>query len=53
MTLLRVPIQIAKRNWLTCLYRMLKLPEVPDLSFLRFSGMVRPGQPPKDASASL
>jgi len=43
MALLLATIQIAKGNRLSRFYRTLKLPEVPDLSILRFSGMVRPG----------
>ena len=43
MTLFLVPIQIVKRNQLTCFDRVFKQPEVPDLSFLRFDGMVSPG----------
>ena len=53
MTLFLAPIQITKRNGLTCFYRVLKLPEVSDLSILRSNGMIRLRQPPDDASASL
>ncbi len=53
MTLLLAPVQIAKRNRLTCFDRMLKQPEVPDLSLLRFNGMIPPGQQTKETSASL
>ncbi len=40
MTLFLAPIQIAERNRLTCFYRMIKLPEVPDLTILRPHGMI-------------
>ncbi len=43
MTLLFASIQIAKRNRLTYFDGMLKQPDVPDLSFLRFNGMISPG----------
>jgi len=43
MTLLSVPIQKFERNRLTHFDGMLKQSEVPDLSFLRFDGMIFPG----------
>jgi hypothetical protein len=43
MTLLLAPIQIAKRDRLTCFDRMLKQSEGPDLPVLRFNGMIRLG----------
>jgi hypothetical protein len=53
MTLLLASIQVAKRNRLPYFYRMLKLFEVSDLSFLRSNRVIRPGEPPKGALAPL
>ena len=51
MILFLAPIQIVKRNRLTSFDRMLQLPEVFDLTIPRPHGMIRPGQPAKDAPA--